>query len=129
MRLLLDTHVFLWLDVEDAHVPEKIQRLCEDGANEVYLSVASVWEMQIKMALGKLKPPVPPVALAETYAKNGTIFILPIEFAHIHALGGLPRVHGDPFDRMLIAQARCEDMIIVSADKIMRDYPVEVLWE
>lgn len=85
--------------------------------------------MQIKLALGKLKTPLPPVALAEAYALNGTLSMLPIALAHIHALGGLPRLHGDPFDRMLVAQARHEGMTIVSADTIIREYPVEVLWE
>lgn len=129
MRLLLDTQVFLWLDSDTGQVPSRTRQICEDGANQVYLSIASVWEMQIKLALGKLATPVPPVALAEAYALNGTLAMLPIEFGHIHALGELPRLHGDPFDRMLVAQARSEGMTIVSAAKIMREYPVEVLWE
>lgn len=129
MRLLLDTHVFLWLDADETRVPESVRALCEDGVNEVYLSFASVWEVQIKVALGKLKPPAPPVDLAESYVRNGTIAMLPIELGHIRTLGQLPRLHGDPFDRMLIAQARHEGLTIVSANKILCEYPVEVLWK
>ena len=129
MKLLLDTHVFLWLDAGDTQVPARIRRVCEDGANEVYLSYASVWEMQIKAALGKLRHIKSPVALANAYMGQGTLAALPIGLPHIQNLGELPRLHGDPFDRMLIAQARHEGMVIVSADKIMREYPVEVLWE
>lgn len=129
MKLLLDTHVFLWLDAADGRVPQAIKDACEDGANDLYLSYASVWEMQIKLALGKLRLPASPVALATMYVRNAALKLLPLALAHIETLDELPRLHGDPFDRMLVAQARCEGLTLVSADKIMREYPVEVLWE
>lgn len=129
MRLLLDTHVFLWLDSDGERVPGRVREVCEDGANEVFISLASVWEMQIKTALGKMRPPIAPVGLVEAYINNATLRALPIALAHIRELGGLPANHGDPFDRMLVAQARQEGLTLVSADKIMREYPVEVLWE
>lgn len=129
MRLLLDTHVFLWLDSADARMPVAVREACEDGANEVFLSLVSVWEMQIKTALGKMRPPVDPVSLAEAYLKNATLRALPIELAHIRELGGLSAKHGDPFDRLLVAQARQERLTLVTADRVMREYPVEVLWE
>ena len=128
MKLLLDTHVFLWLDADDRRVADSVREICEDRANQVFLSIASVWEMQIKIALGKLKSPLPPAALAEAYTNNATLSILPISLSHVHALADLPRLHGDPFDRMLIAQARHEGLTLVSADGVMREYPVEVLW-
>lgn len=129
MRLLLDTHVFLWLDAADERIPASVGEACEDGANEVFLSLVSVWEMQIKTALGKMRPPIDPVSLAEAYLKNATLRTLPIELVHIRELGGLPVMHGDPFDRMLVAQARHEGLTLVTADRAIREYPVEVLWE
>lgn len=129
MRLLLDTHVFLWLDSADARIPTGVREACEDGRNEVFLSLASVWEMQIKTALGKMRPPISPVALAEAYLDNGTLKALPVGLAHIRELGMLPASHGDPFDRMLVAQARYEGLTLVSTDRVMGEYPVGVLWE
>jgi len=128
MKLLLDTHVFLWLDADDRWVADSVREICEDRANQVFLSIASVWEMQIKIALGKLKSPLPPAVLAEAYTKNATLGILPISLSHVHALTDLPRLHGDPFDRMLIAQARHEGLTLISEDGVMREDPVEVLW-
>lgn len=128
MRLLLDTHVFLWLDAGDARIPAAVRAACEEGANEVFLSLVSVWEMQIKTALGKMQPPVAPVKLVESYLGDATLSTLPVELAHIRELGNLPASHGDPFDRMLVAQARCEGLTLVTADKILGEYPVEVLW-
>lgn len=129
MRLLLDTHVFLWLDAADSRIPARVREACEDGANEVFLSLVSVWEMQIKTVLGKMRPPINPVSLAEAYLENATLEALPIELAHIRELSGLPIKHGDPFDRMLVAQARHEALTLVTADRVIREYPVEVLWE
>lgn len=128
MKLLLDTHVFLWLDAADGRVSAAVREACEDGANEVFLSLASVWEMQIKTALGKMRPPVAPVKLVEAYFQNATLKVLPIELAHIRELGHLPANHGDPFDRMLVAQARCEGLVLVTADKALKTYPIELLW-
>jgi len=95
----------------------------------VFLSLASVWEMQIKTALGKMRPPISSVALAEAYLDNGTLKALPVGLAHIRELGMLPASHGDLFDRMLVAQARYEGFTLVSADRVMGEYPVDVLWE
>jgi PIN domain nuclease of toxin-antitoxin system len=129
MKLLLDTHVFLWLDSALERVPQGVRAACEDGANEVFLSLASVWEMQIKTSLGKLRLPDTPVNLVTPYFNRSTLRALPVELAHIRELGGLPANHGDPFDCMLVAQARYEGLILVTADRVMREYPVEVLWE
>ena len=110
-------------------MPEGVRAACEDGANEVFLSLASVWEMQIKSSLGKLRLPDAPVNLVAPYFNNATLRALPVELAHIRELAGLPANHGDPFDRMLVAQARHEGLILVTADRVMREYAVEVLWE
>ncbi len=129
MKLLLDTRVCLWLDSALERVPQRVRAVCEDGANEVFLSLASVWEMQIKTSLGKLRLPDAAVNLVTPYFNSTTLRALPVELAHIRELGGLPANHGDPFDRMLVAQARHEGLILVTADRVMREYPVEVLWE
>ncbi len=129
MRLLLDTHVFLWLDSAADRIPGQVRDACEDGGNEVFLSLVSVWEMQIKAALGKMHPPVAPADLVVPYFNSATLRALPIELAHIRELGELPASHGDPFDRMLVAQARREGLMLVTADRVMREYPVEVLWD
>jgi len=129
MKLLLDTHVFLWLDSKMEQVPQAVREACEDGANEVFLSLASVWEMQIKTSLGKLRLPVDPVNLVAPYFSRAALRALPVELAHIRELGGQSANHGDPFDRMLVAQARHEGLVLVTADRVMREYAVEVLWE
>lgn len=129
MRLLLDTHVFLWFDSGDGRIPAHVRELCEDGTNEVFLSLVSVWEMQIKTTLGKMRPPVAPVEMVEAYLRTATLALLPIELAHIRALANLPANHGNPFDRMLAAQARHEGLTLVTADQTLRTYPIEVLWD
>ena len=129
MRLLLDTRVFLWLDSALERVPQRVRAACEDGANEVFLSLASVWEMQIKTSLGKLRLPDAAVNLVtpSLIARRSEHFLSSWRiFAH---WVGLPANHGDPFDRMLAAQARHEGLILVTADQIMREYAVKVLWE
>jgi len=129
VRLLLDTHVFLWLDSGNERIPAQVREVCEDGANEVFLSLVSVWEIQIKTALGKMRPPVSPVEMVEAYLKTATLTLLSIELAHVRTLANLPPNHGDPFDRMLAAQARHEGLTLVTADQALRTYPIEVLWE
>lgn len=128
MKLLLDTHVFLWLDEGAPGFPATVRALCESADNEVYLSVASVWEMQIKIMLGKLKTRTPLQHMVAEYLPEKVFSILPIRLEHVWGLDALPRLHGDPFDRMLISQARCEGLTLVTADEIIRQYSVEVLW-
>lgn len=127
MKLLLDSHVLLWWD-EDK-LPDSIRTACLDEENSLFISAATVWELQIKESLGKLNLRTSVKTLVEEQLDLNGLNLLPVSLANIWALSKLPRHHGDPFDRMLVAQARCEGMSIVSADKIMREYPVEVLWE
>lgn len=90
MRLLLDTQVFLWFDSGDGRIPVHVRELCEDGTNEVFLSLVSVWEMQIKTTLGKMRPPLAPVEMVEAYLRTATLALLPIELAHMRALASPP---------------------------------------
>ena len=128
MILLLDTHAFIWWDSDPARLPSKILALCRDRSNTVLLSVASVWEMQIKLQLGKLrlKSPLAELVASQQHANNLTI--LPVALPHVLALEGLPAHHKDPFDRLLVAQARIEGAALVSGDPVFADDPVRLLW-
>src|SRR5262245_47082819 len=103
MKLLLDTHAFIWWDSEPAKLPGKTLALCQDQANTVLVSVASVWEMQIKLQLGKLKLNLSLAEMVESQRQTNNIEVLPIFLAHTLALENLPAHHKDPFDRLLIA--------------------------
>lgn len=122
MKYLLDTHVLLWALVDDPRL-SAAQRAVLDGAGEVYVSAASVWEVGIKRALGKLDVPE---TVFEVAAASGCR-PLPITWSHAEAAAALPQHHADPFDRMLIAQAVAEGMVLVSGDGKMGRYAVEVV--
>ncbi|HQS98785.1 MAG: twitching motility protein PilT [Hydrogenophilales bacterium 16-64-46] len=127
MRLLLDTHALIWWDKSPQLLPPNVLTAMRQPSSEIFFSAASVWEAQIKIALGKLDLRQPLPLLVEGQINNG-LELLPIQLPHIWTLADLPRLHGDPFDRLLIAQARHEGLTLVSADAVMRGYPVEVLW-
>jgi len=127
MRLLLDTHIFIWWADQQESLSETVLSLLKDEANELNLSVASVWEMQIKVQLGKLKLSMPLEELVATQVETNDIRILPVELAHVLALSALPFHHKDPFDRLLIAQSIQEDVTLVSADPEFPAYPVRLL--
>ena len=128
MNLLLDSHVFLWLMNEPERVPGQVLTMCENAENTLYLSVASVWELQIKHALGKLTMRQPLKVILDEQQQSNGMEILPIKLSHLWRLADLPRIHNDPFDRLLIAQAVVEDMHLISADRVFSDYPVRLVW-
>jgi PIN domain nuclease of toxin-antitoxin system len=128
MKLLLDTHTFLWWDSEPSRLSSRALVLCQDRANTVLLSVVSVWEMQIKSQLGKLKLSVPLAEVVETQRQTNNVEVMSITLAHVLALENLPTPHKDPFDRLLIAQANVEGAMLVSDDPIFEEYPVKVIW-
>jgi PIN domain nuclease of toxin-antitoxin system len=127
MRLLLDTHIFIWW----ADQPEKLSPAAlsalEDEANELLLSVASVWEMQIKMQLGKLKLSLPLKELVKNQQEINDLTVSPVALSHVLALDALPFHHKDPFDRLLIAQSIAEGITIVTADSQFSNYSVKLL--
>lgn len=129
MNLLLDTHSFLWWDGEPARMPARVLEMCQDRANRVLLSVASVWEMEIKLQLGKLKLRLPLATIIESQRELNGIEVLPVALSHVLELENLPAHHKDPFDRLLIAQARIEGAAVVTGDAAISKYPVEVLWQ
>ena len=127
MRLLLDTHIFLWYISADSQLPVAFRAAIQDPANEVFLSVASVWEAVIKYALGKLSLPAPPEEYLPRQRKQHEIASLPIEEAAMDHLAKLPQLHHDPFDRILVAQAQQHDLTLLTVDDAVKAYPVNVL--
>jgi PIN domain nuclease of toxin-antitoxin system len=126
MNLLLDTHIFLWLNQNIENIPAHILALCEDTANTLYFSPASAWEIQIKHQLGKLELAVSLSEMIETQQQNG-LMLLPILLTHIYALAQLENYHQDPFDRLLIAQSTVESMPLVTVDKKIIAYPIKTI--
>ena len=127
MRLLLDTHVFLWYISANPLLPVAFRDAIREPANEVYLSVASVWEAVIKYALGKLALPEAPAEYLPRQRQAHRIATLPIEEAALACLANLPPLHRDPFDRILIAQAIQHGLTLVTVDDAVRAYPVPLL--
>ena len=128
MKLLLDTHTFIWWDSEPARLSPQAMALCRNRENALLLSVASVWEMQIKLQLGKLKFTLPLADLIAGQQRANNIEVLPVALTHVLALGKLPTHHKDPFDRLLIAQASVEEAVLVSGDPVFTKYPAQVIW-
>jgi PIN domain nuclease of toxin-antitoxin system len=127
MKLLLDTHVFLWYISADPQLPVAFRDAIRDPANEVYLSVGSVWEVVIKYALGKLPLPEAPAEYLPRQREAHRIATLPIEEAALVHLAGLAALHRDPFDRLLIAQALQHGLTLLTVDDAVRAYPVPLL--
>jgi PIN domain nuclease of toxin-antitoxin system len=127
MKALLDTHTFLWAIAEDGKLSRQAQQIYT-GANDLWLSVASIWEILIKVRAGKLPLPQPSGPyLVRELAKN-RIDVLPIKLDHVLRLEALPAHHRDPFDRILIAQSLEEKLPLVTADPVFERYPVELIW-
>jgi len=127
MRLLLDTHVFIWWADDPEKLSPSALGALEDEANELLLSVASVWEMQIKIQLGKLKLSLPLKELVKNQQETNNLTVSPVTLPHVLALDALPFHHKDPFDRLLIAQSIEEDFTLVTADSQFSAYSVKLL--
>ena len=128
MRLLLDTHALLWWLAGDTRLPVSVRAVIADPGNDVYVSAASAWEVTTKHRLGKL-PMAGPLAVdfSREILRQG-FAALPISLAHAQVAGALSGAHRDPFDRMLIAQAREEKMAIVSNEQLFDDFGVVRIW-
>ena len=128
MRLLLDTHAFLWWVEDDARLSRKARTAIAEPGNDCFLSLASSWEMAIKISLGKLKLAAPLERFVpDQLAANG-FRELAIDFRHVARVSRLPFHHRDPFDRLLAAQALEEDLTVVSADRVFRTYGSSRIW-
>ncbi len=128
MKLLLDTHSFLWFIGGDAKLSHKAQTLIEDQTNDVFLSIASLWEMAIKFSQGKLQLVQPFETFMSEQLSLNHIRTLDITFSHTASVATLPFHHRDPFDRLLVAQTRIEQMPIVSCDQALDTYGITRLW-
>ncbi len=128
MKLLLDTHAFIWMLEAPEKLSERVIKAHNDSTNTLYLSVASLWEIQIKLAIGKLEMDVSLAQIVREQLQGHRFQLLDIRVEHVLALEELPRHHGDPFDRLLIAQARIEGLPLVSIDNVFEQYPVELFW-
>jgi PIN domain nuclease of toxin-antitoxin system len=126
MKILIDTHVFLWGLQAEEKLSERVRRLLP--VSDVWISVGSLWEIIAKVQARKLRLPRPVGEyLAKKLADNG-VFVLPLTFNHVMRLEDLPLHHRDPFDRILIAQSIEDDLPLVTADKVFASYPVKVIW-
>jgi PIN domain nuclease of toxin-antitoxin system len=128
VRALLDTHSFLWFVTADKKLSSTAEGLISLGENELLLSVASVWEIAIKVKAGRLPIPEPLHTFIPEQLGRNRIGLLPIELAHVLEVARLPLHHRDPFDRLLICQSIVESLPILSADSAFDDYPVHRIW-
>ncbi len=128
MKILLDTNVFIWLNDSPQRVSGKVMSIVANPENHLFLSLISIWEMQIKIQLGKLQLSDALPEIVRTQQVENNLELLTISLEHIWALDSLPYHHKDPFDRLLIAQAKAEGMTLVSADGIFGMYDVQLLW-
>jgi len=127
MRVLLDTHAFLWFVAGDSKLSRRAREVIEN-ATQRYLSVASVWEIVIKSALQKLPVNCTFTELLEDHIFGNDIEVLGIEFTHFAVLETLPLHHRDPFDRMIIAQSIAEDIAIIGVDSAFESYSIDLIW-
>jgi PIN domain nuclease of toxin-antitoxin system len=126
MRYILDTHALLWF-INGEGLPENIALEITEPNNNIYLSIASIWEIAIKYSLGKLTMQIAFNDIREFLVTNN-VTLLPIEFPHIQELIELPFNHNDPFDRIIIAQSIYEKLDIITKDGKFKDYPVKIIW-
>ncbi len=128
MKILLDTCAFLWLTSDDKALSEKAKTVFQDPDNTVLLSSVSIWEILVKHQLGKLPLPSEPQAFVSQQCREHLIDYLTLDEKAVFQLNRLPILHRDPFDRMLICQAMAHDLVILTSDSLISQYPVATLW-
>jgi PIN domain nuclease of toxin-antitoxin system len=128
MNLLLDTHTLLWILTDNKNLSKKVRRLFLSEDNEIYLSVASIWEMAIKVSIGRLNLSEPVKEFVQNQVKGNDIKILAVEAEDIYPIETLPFHHRDPFDRLIIAQSMTRNYPILSADVEFDAYPIKRIW-
>jgi PIN domain nuclease of toxin-antitoxin system len=128
VRLLVDTHSFVWFIAGHSALSGRARRAIESSRNEKYFSIASVWEMAIKHGLGKLRLEVPLRAAVQAGMEACAASLLGLDSEHALAIADLPYHHDDPFDRLLITQAQAEELRIVSRDEAFDDYGIRRIW-
>ncbi len=128
MKPLLDTHTLLWFIAGSSQLSRTARTLIEDGANEKYVSIASLWEIAVKISIGKMSLTAPFEVLFPHQLESNGFELLPVNINHTSVITSLPLHHRDPFDRILVAQAITEKMDLVSADKVFDNYRVSRFW-
>ncbi len=128
MKALLDTHAFLWWVLNKPELSKAAHDVIVNPDNTIYLSAVSGWEMAIKWSLGKLVLPDSPDIFVKQQLEMNDFTPLPVQLEHGLYVHELPIIHKDPFDRLLISQAKIENMVLISVDSVFKDYPVALLW-
>jgi PIN domain nuclease of toxin-antitoxin system len=128
VKLLLDTHTFLWWVTDGDRLSDRAGAAIADGSNEVFFSAASAWEIAIKAGLGRIKLPDDAWSFTPDQLERNAFQPLPVHVSHAVAVIALPDHHRDPFDRMLVAQAMTEGLTLVSSDDQLTRYPISVVW-
>jgi PIN domain nuclease of toxin-antitoxin system len=128
MKVLLDTHTFLWWITDDNRLSSSAREIITNGGNELFLSAATGWEIAIKAQLGRIKLPKEPHSFIAEQLRLNSIQSLPIQMSHALHIYSLPKHHRDPFDRMIIAQAQLEDLPILTMDPQIPKYQIKVIW-
>ena len=128
MKYLIDTHVLLWIVTDNPKLSDTAKEIYLDSENEIFLSLACIWEMAIKISLGKLYIEKSLDNFVDEYIKEGSIEILMIELSHVLKIEKLPFYHRDTFDRLIIAQAIDNQIPIISSDNSFDTYPVTRIW-
>jgi PIN domain nuclease of toxin-antitoxin system len=128
MKVLLDTHVFIWWVIDDPQLSDTARAVISDPANTIYLSVVSAWEIIIKERTGKLSLPEPAQTYVPSRLNSNGFVSLTVELTHVLQIASLPDHHRDPFDRLLIAQSQIEQVPILTVDRLIGQYAVTVIW-
>ena len=128
MRLLLDTHTFIWYVTDNPKLSAHVKLLIEDENNEKLVSVASIWEMAIKHSIGRLNFSLPFIEFVGQQLTVSNIGLLEINLQHIEVVASLPLHHRDPFDRLIIAQSMAQQIPILSVDAIFDAYAIARVW-
>ena len=128
MKALLDTHTFLWWNLDAPQLSTAARHFIGNGENEIYLSAASAWEIAIKYGKNRLElPEAPELYIAKRLAQHQFLG-LPIQISHTTHVHKLPQIHADPFDRLLIAQSQLEGLPLLTADSLIQQYDVQIIW-
>lgn len=128
MKAILDTHTLLWLVDRPEKLPKRVSVLCADGTNKLFISIASFWELSIKVSLGKINLEDKGLYKLKQWCDENSVDILPITLAHCDQVKQLTFHHRDPFDRLIIAQAICDRLSVITIDEHFPKYNINVIW-
>lgn len=128
MKVLLDTHTFLWWNLDAPQLSSTARKIIGDGQNEVYFSAASGWEISLKYGKGRLTLPDPPDIYVPSRLSHYRFIPLPIQLSHTLEVSKLPDIHQDPFDRLLVVQSQMEQIPIVTSDQDIVRYNITTIW-